>query len=202
MNTTTWLAIGLGGIAGALAALAGATRPSVPPPLPPVAAVPTDRDPGPTAAATAPEATPTRSVETKPRGGRNDAGSEAEPGADASSSAAPALPTVPAVGSKEELARAEISCQEKRDASACRTAALAYEQGLVVPADPAKGRLFRRIELTFLVKQCEGQVPSACAELAGRYQRGDGVPRSERNAEALRARVKELCASRGGAGCP
>lgn len=198
MNTSTWLAIALGGLAGALVAIAGSGRSSAPPPLPPVAALPLESEQtrlSPPAASAVPEA---KSADTHQAPSPPASPPSAAPEASAPSAPAP----VPAVSSQDELTRAEIACREKREASACRTAALAYEQGLVVPADPAKGKLFRRIELTFLVKQCEGQVPSACAELAGRYERGEGVPQSARNAAALRERVKELCASRGGARCP
>jgi hypothetical protein len=126
--------------------------------------------------------------------------------AEASSGGVPLPSAPPAVGSKEELDRAVIGCKEKRVPSECRTAALGYEQGLVVPSNPAEAKILRRIELTLLVRQCDdAQLPAACAALAPRYESGDGVPRSQRTADALRARVKELCARRAGrgdAGCP
>ena len=206
MNTTTWLAIGLGGIAGAFAALAGATRPSVRPPLPPVAAVPTEREPGPADRVVAPGATPSGNVEPQASGEKGAPGNAPEPAITASASASEAPPSAPAVASKEELARAVIGCREKRVPSDCRTAALGYEQGIVVPSNPAEAKILRTIELTLLVRQCdEAQLPSACAALIPRYERGEGVTRSQKSADALRERVKELCsrrAGRGDAACP
>jgi hypothetical protein len=149
MNATTWLAIGLGGLAGAIAALAGVERTSPRPELPPAAALPTEtaRAPArePTAAAPSPSTSEGPALRQAPP-------ADAEPELAAPSASAreePAPP--PAVSSKEELDRAVIGCKEKLVPSACRTAALAYEQGNVVPADANEAKIFRRIELTLLV---------------------------------------------------
>jgi TPR repeat protein len=181
MRSATWLAIVLGGAAGAVMAFAASPPRSSNEPAPslePVAARPAkiERDP--------PAQVPTSPVVA----GR--------------ASASPsALSQSLRASSRDELTQFEIACQEKKDAGRCRAAAEAYEQGSVVHADTARARLFRKIELTFLVKQCESQVPLSCFALADLYRRGDGVARNPTNAQALLERAQQLCKSKPSAGC-
>jgi TPR repeat protein len=180
MRTATLIAVLLGGAAGAAAALA-----RMPPP--PEAPAPELRPAAALAAqspAPAPQAPPAPLPAAAPSASAAPSRTEAPP------------PQTPPVGSRYELTGYEIACYEKKDPGACRASASAYEEGKVVEADLARAKTFRKIELTFLVKHCESQVPSACSDLAYRYQRGDGVARSKRNAEALLQRAKELCAGR------
>lgn len=183
MRTTTWIAVMVGAAAGTVAALASKpTEPQLPAPeIRPVAAAPT--------------ATAKREVLVPP------APPSASAPAAASSAPQGSGPVTPVVGSRYELTGYEIACHEKKDPGACRAVATAYEEGKVVEADPAKAKLFRRIELTFLVKHCESQLPLACSDLAYRYQRGDGVARNERTAQALLDRARKLCTGRRSEGC-
>ena len=77
-------------------------------------------------------------------------------------------------------------------------AALALESGSLGVKDPPRARSLRRIALTRYVKQCETGRALACSRLAEMYDVGDIVQPNPRNAEALRARVSELCAKRPG----
>jgi len=172
----------VGGVAGAAAAL-GRMPPPTEAPAPelrPVAALPAVSVAPPAPLEPVPAAAATASTSAV---------------AVASKNAAP-MPQTPAVNSRYELTGYEIACHEKKDPGACRASAMAYEEGKVVSADLARAKLFRKIELTFLVKHCESQVPAACSDLAYRYQRGDGVAKNEASAQVLLQRAKELCFGR------
>ena len=185
MRNATWIAVLIGGAAGAVAALARQPEPAelAEPELRPVAALPAPAlTTAPAAASSLPPAAAPSAVAVAAKG------------------LAPA-PRTPIVGSRYELTGYEIACHEKKDPGACRAAAGAYEDGKVVDADLTRAKLFRKIELTFLVKHCESQLPAACSDLAYRYQRGDGVAKNERTAEVLLQRARELCAGRRSDAC-
>lgn len=197
-RVATWLAIAVGGTAGTLAALgssgsapAASPAPSVAPPLRPVAAL----------AAQGPSATPALAARTLPTSGAVSAVSAAPvtsaPTPSASDSARPPAPPpaadlLPLPTSKEKLLRQEMHC-DQRKAEACIVAARSYEVGSTGVTDPEKAAKYRRIALTAWISQCDHNSPLACATLASMYSAGSGVPLSDRNADALFARSRELC---------
>jgi len=93
---------------------------------------------------------------------------------------------------QEALLAAQIQCNSS-SAEDCERAALALESGSLGIKDPPRARSLRRIALTRYVKQCETGRALACSRLAEMYDVGDIVQPNPRNAEALRARVSELC---------
>jgi len=82
---------------------------------------------------------------------------------------------------------------DQRKAESCIVAARSYETGSAGLTDPEKAQKYRRIALTAWISQCDHNSPAACATLATMYRAGSGVPPSERNADALVARARELC---------
>jgi len=205
----TYIAIAVGGACGAFAALVGA--PSTAPPLPaPGATLPmrpiSEPRPLPTAAPAA--ATSARSATSGSLATAAGAPAVANANATAAAilaaaplagpAAAAAAPPVssadstPAPDTKEALLRAEMHCDQK-DASACIHAARGYELGSAGTSDPEKAVKYRKIALTLWISQCDHNSASACATLAEMYRVGRGVPQSDRNADALLARTRELC---------
>ncbi len=85
-----------------------------------------------------------------------------------------------------------MHCDQK-DAAACILAARGYETGSAGVTDPEKATKYRKIALTMWISQCDHNSASACATLADMYRAGRGVPQSDRNADALVARTRELC---------
>jgi len=204
----TWLAIALGGSAGALAAVGSSGSAPAPPapsfgmPLRPVASIaaraadpdavvdkaaPTASSvmaqarseasanggiPGPAAGAVAPE--PTASAAGKP------------------SAPAPAADLLPLPTTKEKLLRQEMYCDQRKPES-CIVAARSYETGSTGVTDVEKASKYRRIALTVWISQCDRNSSLACTTLATMYRAGSGVPQSDRNADALFARARELC---------
>jgi len=200
-RAATWLAIAVGGTAGALAALGGsgsvpaaAPSPSVGLPLRPVAAI----------AAQSPRATPagarlapSASSETaSPSVSAPTASAAASPHAAGDVARPPAPPPaadlLPLPTTKEKLLRQEMHC-DQRKAEACIVAARSYEGGSAGLTDPEKAAKYRRIALTAWISQCDHNSALACATLATMYRAGSGVPQSDRNADALFARARELC---------
>lgn len=98
--------------------------------------------------------------------------------------------------SQENLLAAQIQCN-RASPEECERAALGLDSGALGTKDPPRARSLRRIALTLYVKQCETGRALACARLAEMYEVGDIVQVNPRNAQALRARVTELCAQRG-----
>jgi len=205
----TWLAIALGGTAGALAAIgssgsapAAAPAPSFDMPLRPVASI-AARAPSPSAAVVP---TPAASSASAPAGsgqGSAEAGAPSAaasaivPTAAVSTSAKPAAPPpaadlLPLPTTKEKLLRQEMYCDQKK-AESCIVAARSYETGSTGVTDPEKASKYRRIALTVWISQCDRNSSLACATLATMYRAGSGVPQSDRNADALFARARELC---------
>jgi len=82
---------------------------------------------------------------------------------------------------------------DQRKAEACIVAARGYERGSAGVTDPDKAAKYRRIALTAWISQCDHNSAAACATLATMYRAGSGVPQSERNADALVERARELC---------
>jgi len=205
----TWLAIALGGTAGALAAIgssgsapAAAPAPSFGVPLRPVASM----------AARAPSAPPSPVIATPPASSATapaDSGANADRGAPSAAASAvnattalsasakpsappPAADLLPLPTSKEKLLRQEMYC-DQRKAESCIVAARSYEAGSTGVTDPEKASKYRRIALTVWISQCDRNSSLACATLATMYRAGSGVPQSDRNADALFARARELC---------
>ena len=196
----TWLAIAIGGTAGALAALvssgsAPAASPAPPDGLPlrPLAAI---------AASPAASATPPPGVNAPSASSTAEAGAPlaantaaAAPSASASAKAAapaPAADLLPLPTSKEKLLRQEMNC-DQRKAESCIVAARSYESGSAGVTDLEKAAKYRRIAMTAWISQCDHNSALACATLATMYRAGSGVPQSDRNADALVARARELC---------
>ena len=198
----TWLAIVVGGTAGALAAnVSSGNAPAAPPPsssdlpLRPLNALAAER-----ASAAVPPTRPSSSTIEPAATGTTSASSVASappPGATASGSARasappPAADLLPLPTTKEKLLRQEMRC-DQREAEACIVAARSYESGSAGLTDPEKAAKYRRIALTAWISQCDHNSQLACATLATMYRAGSGVPQSDRNADALFARARELC---------
>jgi hypothetical protein len=177
MKPTSLFAVLLGSGVGVAAAIGGyaGTR-DEPPPLSPAAARPLD----------------TRGKEPPPR--RHEEPTKSAPSAAVSSEGTPPDDDLP-IRTKEEFQAAAIAC-DKKDAGACRRAAIASELGDVVPKDRARAKTFRKVELTALVRACEKSGVEACLVLADRYLRGDGLTQSDRTATALIEHAKTLCAKK------
>jgi len=214
-RVATWLAIAVGGTGGAWAALASsgsapaaAAAPSVSLPMRPLGAIATNA----TNAANATNATnaaesPSAMAMATPEPSSMDAiapsaamSAGVSTGASApttSSSVKPAAPPptadlLPLPTTKEKLLRQEMSC-DQRKAEACIVAARSYESGSAGLTDPEKAAKYRRIAITAWISQCDHNSALACATLATMYRAGSGVPQSDRNADALVARARELC---------
>jgi TPR repeat protein len=99
---------------------------------------------------------------------------------------------LPLPTTKEKLLRQEMYC-DQRKAESCIVAARSYEAGSTGVTDPEKASKYRRIALTVWISQCDHNSSLACATLATMYRAGSGVPQSDRNADALFARARELC---------
>lgn len=82
---------------------------------------------------------------------------------------------------------------DQRKAESCIVAARSYESGSAGVTDPEKASKYRRVALTALISQCDHNSATACATLATMYRAGSGVPQSDRNADALFARARDLC---------
>ena len=99
---------------------------------------------------------------------------------------------MPLPTSKEKLLRQEMNC-DQRKAESCIVAARSYESGSAGVTDLEKAAKYRRIAMTAWISQCDHNSALACATLATMYRAGSGVPQSDRNADALVARARELC---------
>lgn len=214
-RVATWLAVAVGGTAGTLAAIgssgrtpAAAPLPSAEMPLRPVTSIAT-RAPSATIAAAAPppsaNAAPASSNEASAEVGAPNGALSASPAAVASAPASPtasasarppapppAADLLPLPTTKEKLLRDEMHC-DQRKAEACIVAARSYETGSAGVTDAEKASKYRRIALTVWISQCDHNSSLACATLATMYRAGSGVPQSDRNADALFARARELC---------
>ncbi|MET0792794.1 MAG: hypothetical protein ABW061_14840, partial [Polyangiaceae bacterium] len=104
----------------------------------------------------------------------------------------PAAELLPLPTTKPALLRAEMHC-DQRKAEACIVAARSFEGGSTGVTDLEKAAKYRRIALTAWISQCDHNSPAACATLASMYRAGSGVPQSDRNADALIERARELC---------
>jgi TPR repeat protein len=195
----TWLAIAVGGTAGALAALISsgsvpASSSAAPASLPlrPLSEIATQSSSAPpSSAALAPSPTPPSAAPP------SEVATAVATLPTASASARPAAPPpaadlLPLPTTKEKLLRLEMHC-DQRKAEACIVAARSYESGSAGPSDAEKATKYRRIALTAWISQCDRNSALACATLATMYRAGSGVPQSDRNADALFARARELC---------
>ena len=196
-RVATWLAIAVGGTAGALAALgsSGSTPAAVPAPsgglpLRPLGAI----------AAQSPRAVPTIAAVTSAPSPTSAAASDSASPAPTQAASAPAKPAAPPPAAdllplpttERALLRQEMNC-DQRKAESCIVAARSYESGSAGLTDPEKASKYRRIALTALISQCDHNSATACATLATMYRAGSSVPQSDRNAEALFARARDLC---------
>ncbi|MEI9954261.1 MAG: hypothetical protein WDO74_36120 [Pseudomonadota bacterium] len=198
----TWLAIAVGGTAGAWAALASSdsapaasAAPSVSLPLRPLGAIAAIAAQGPSATPALAAAT---SSPSSPATEPPNAAASATAAVEAASASAkpvappPAADLLPLPTTKETLLRQEMHC-DQRKAEACIVAARSYESGSAGLTDPEKAAKYRRIAITAWISQCDHNSALACATLATMYRAGSGVPLSNRNADALFARARELC---------
>jgi TPR repeat protein len=198
-RVATWLAIAVGGTAGAWAALASSgsapaasAAPSVSLPMRPLGAIAANAAESPSAMAM-----PTSAASSMGAIAPTAALSAADPAPSASGSMKPAAPPpaadlLPLPTTKEKLLRQEMNC-DLRKAEACIVAARSYESGSAGLTDPEKAAKYRRIAITAWISQCDHNSALACATLATMYRAGSGVPQSDRNADALFARAHELC---------
>jgi len=195
----TYLAIALGGICGTVTALVGS-----PAPVPAASqAAPVQNSPSPVSA---PRPTPDTTRATPNASGANQSSAAAAPVASAPSAGVPAAsgsvasavraPAAsegpPPPDTKEALLRAEMHCDQK-EAAACVLAARAYETGSAGPTDAEKAAKYRRIALTLWISQCDHNSAVACFTLVDMYRTGRGVAQSDRTADALLTRTRELC---------
>lgn len=197
-RVATWLAIAVGGTAGAMAAMgstgdAPAVTPATGFPLRPVAAMATQ------AASARPAVPAALPVSSSAAVKTVDEARPALPALSSSASSAshppappPAADLLPLPTSKEKLLREEMRC-DQRKAESCIVAARSYETGSTGATDLEKASKYRRIALTAWISQCDHNSSLACATLATMYRAGSGVPQSDRNADALLARARELC---------
>jgi TPR repeat protein len=197
-RAATWFAIVVGGTGGTLAALFGsndlpAAAPSASAALPvrPLGPISAPTPPGSVTVAatllTAPVAV-TSSVDAPPA-----TAASAPPAAkERQTPPLPAAELLPLPSTKQALLRAEMRC-DQRKAEACIVAARSYEGGSAGSTDPDKAAKYRRIALTAWISQCDHNSAAACATLATMYRAGSGVPQSDRNADALVERARELC---------
>ena len=202
-RVATWFAIVVGGMGGTLAALFGSSDAPAPAlaagtalplrPLGQIAARPAATSTAPSAesaaavsASASAAAAPTASLSASAASAAS-AASEAKPAAPL-----PAAELLPLPTSKEALLRAEMHC-DQRKAEACIVAARSFEGGSAGVTAPDKAAKYRRIALTAWISQCDHNSAAACATLASMYRAGSGVPLSDRNADALVERTRELC---------
>jgi TPR repeat protein len=197
-RVATWFAIVVGGTGGTLAALFGAG--DAPAPAPALSTALPLRPLG-QIAAQGPAATVTPPVSSVATPGNAATVTSAVRTASASAAAAaeskpaaplPAPELLPLPTTKEALLRAEMHC-DQRKAEACIVAARSFEGGSAGVTDPDKAAKYRRIALTAWISQCDHNSAAACATLASMYRAGSGVPQSDRNADALVERARELC---------
>ncbi len=202
---TNWIAIAIGGTGGTLAALLGSA--SAPPPAPglslplrPVseiaaqvqAATPAVSAPAPLSTSAGGSAAPAASALAS--------SATASAAAVAAPSTAPAAPAAPATSADtadlpttpESLLHAEMHCDQGKSES-CIIAARSYESGTAGQRDSEKAEKYRRIALTMWISHCDHNSAAACVTLSKMYRAAEGVPQSDRNADALVARARELC---------
>ncbi|MEO8900524.1 MAG: hypothetical protein ABI488_02740 [Polyangiaceae bacterium] len=194
MRLGSWVAVVMGGTGGTIAALAGSA--SVPAPVPaadapavlPVAAVTAQVQAStPAADQTAPARPALTAVVTASPSAAPATSSEAAVAEPATSADVAPLPTTP-----ESLLHAEVHCDEGKSES-CIIAARSYESGSAGATDADKAAKYRRIALTMWISHCDKNSVDACVTLAKLYRAGEGVPKNERNADALIERARELC---------
>lgn len=196
----TLLAIAVGGTAGALAALgsSGSTPAAVPEPsaglpLRPLGAIAAiaSQSPSaiPTIAAVTSAPSPTLAA---PSDSASAAPTQAASAPVKAATPPPAADLLPLPTTERALLRQEMNC-DQRKAESCIVAARSYESGSAGLTDPEKASKYRRIALTALISQCDHNSATACATLATMYRAGSGVPQSDRNADALFARARDLC---------
>ena len=194
-RVATWFAIVVGGTGGTLAALFGSSDAPAPAPaarsalpLRPLGQIAARAPSANATQAALPVASVAGSAAAAPT-----ASASAAPAPEAKPAAPqPAAELLPLPTTKEALLRAEMHC-DQRKAEACIVAARSFEGGSAGVTDPDKAAKYRRIALTAWISQCDKNSAAACATLASMYRVGSGVPQSDRNADALVERARELC---------
>lgn len=204
MRLGSLLAIVLGGTGGAAAALAGSANVPLPtpavsaPPLGPLAALAAPARSaavvGPAASARVPAGPALTAIVTASPSGTTAAPATALAAPATSADVAP-LPATP-----EALLRTEVRCDEGKSES-CIIAARSYESGSAGATDAEKAAKYRRIAITMWISHCDKNSVEACVTLSKLYRMGEGVPKSERNANALIERARELCKYNDTAAC-
>ena len=85
-----------------------------------------------------------------------------------------------------------MHCDQGKSES-CIIAARSYESGSAGATDADKAAKYRRIALTMWISHCDKNSVDACVTLSKLYRAGEGVPKNDRNADALIERARELC---------
>lgn len=200
-RVATWFAIVVGGTGGTLAALFGSGHTPAPAsstamPLRPIGELAAHPPSASTSAATSRAPTAESAADAS--------GASATPSASVSTSLtleasgatagapAPAAERLPLPTTQQSLLRAEMRC-DQRKAEACIVAARSFEGGSAGVTDRQKAAKYRRIALTIWISQCDHNSAAGCATLATMYRAGSGVPQSDRNADALVERARQLC---------
>jgi hypothetical protein len=196
-----WMAIAIGGAGGILAALSGgaANAPAVPTqnlplrPIGEIAARVQAAAPAPTAAPAAMtlRTPPTTSSAEAPLSTATTRAGLAE-SASASATPANSAEIAPLPRTPQSLLHAEMHCDQGKSES-CIIAARSYEAGSAGATDPEKAQKYRKIALTMWISHCDRNSAAACLTLAKMYRAGAGVPQSDRNADALIERARDLC---------
>jgi TPR repeat protein len=209
-SVSNWLAIAVGGVGGTLAAIAGSASPPPAPahePLPPVGAVSAQVQAAAPATASAATESATPSASAGPLASAELASTDSAVSAPAPSAAleatasptpstapepATSADTSPLPNTPKALLRTEMHCDQGKSES-CIVAARSYESGSAGVTDRAKADKYRRIALTMWISHCDHNSAAACVTLSKLYRAGEGVPQSDRNADALIGRARELC---------
>lgn len=186
----TSIAIVIGAVLGAVAAVWVAARASPPSPDPERQRL-VARGPGPSAATS--ETAPLHRWEP-PRGPRVPA-------------SAPIAPVRPAdalfepLGSEQDRDRAEYDCGVGKG-EACLRLSTTFERGAGVARDQAEAKRYQRLAIGMFVRQCETTGAYGCYALAQMHAAGRGMPASDVKAKALMDRARSLCRRRSDPLCP
>ncbi len=182
-----WLAIAAGGTGGTFAAVLGSSAPLAPPQA-------VTSDPSGPMNAQVQAAVPAASGNARAPSGT--ASSSTIPGTESAKTATPEPASgafsAPLPATPDKLLRAEMRCDQGKPES-CIIAARSYESGSAGPTDAVKASKYRRIALTMWISRCDRNSAAACVALSRLYRAGAGVPQSDRNADALILRARELC---------
>lgn len=180
-RSTVFIAIVIGALVGAVGAVmsqrAGPETRAEPPPLAttaPPTANPAAAPKASTAATTGPAVTPVGS-------------SSAAAGTDPIAEAIAPLKRDPAV-----LSRTELHCA-RGNPDDCLLVGDFYARSDVKDDHMKRALIYRRRAIVLYAEKCHDRWPAECKILSHLYEKGVGVPRNNRTAEALLQRSLELC---------